>query len=244
MWQGIHQALVNFTNPVLLVMLVIGCVSGLIVGIIPAIGGIVGLTILLAFIYGVPPEIGMSLLLAFASVTYTGGSITAILLSIPGTPVNAATVIDGFPMTQKGEGGRALGAALTSSGMGGVFAGFLALLSIPLVAPIVMNITTAELFLLVLMGLSFLAVLGKGSIIKSLMSGAMGVLFALIGFQATTGTPRFAFGSLYLYDGIDIVPVLLGLFALSELIEAHLKGASAISEGVQLKGFGQVLEGV
>jgi len=244
MWQGIHQALVNFTNPVLLVMLVVGCVSGLIVGIIPAIGGIVGITILLAFIYGIPPEIGMTLLVAFGSVTYTGGSITAILLSIPGTPVNACTLIDGFPMTQKGEGGRAVGAALASSGMGGVFAGFLALLSIPIVAPLVMHTTTAELFLLVLLGLSFLAILGKGSMIKSLISGAMGVLFALIGFQATTGTPRFSFGSLYLYDGMDIVPVLLGLFALSELIEAHLKGASAISEAVQLKGIGQVMEGV
>lgn len=225
-------------------MLVIGCISGLIVGIIPAIGGIVGITILLAFIYGVPPDIGMSLLIAFGSVTYTGGSITAILLSIPGTPVNACTLIDGFPMTQKGEGGRALGAALTSSGLGGILAGFLALLSIPLVAPLVMNITTAELFLMVLLGLSFLAVLGRGSMMKSLISGAMGVLIALIGFQATTGTPRFTFDSLYLYDGLDIVPVLLGLFALSELIEAYLKGASTISESMHIIGMGQIWEGV
>jgi len=244
MWDGICQASQNFANPLLLTMLVVGCLSGLIVGIIPAIGGIVGVTILLAFIYGVPPEIGMTLLVAFGSVTYTGGSITAILLSIPGTPINAATLIDGFPMTQRGEGGRAVGAALTSSGLGGIFAGFLALLSIPLVAPIVMNVTTAELFLLVMLGLSFLAVLGRGSMIKSLMSGAMGVLFALVGFQATTGTPRFTFGSLYLYDGIDIVPVLLGLFALSELIDAHLKGASAISSVMQVQGIGQVREGV
>jgi TctA family transporter len=244
MLESLNQALLNLTDPLLLGVLVIGCLSGLIVGIIPAIGGLVGCTLLLAFIHGVSPEVGLGLLLAFASVTYTGGSVTAILVSIPGTPVNAATLIDGFPMTQKGEAGRALGAALTSSGLGGILAGFMTLLTIPLVAPIVMNVTTSEMFLLILMGLSFLAVLGRGSMIKGLITGTLGILFALVGFQATTGNPRFTFGSLFLLEGLDIVPVILGLFALSELIDLYLKGAATISQGGQLQGFGQVWEGL
>ncbi|MFC1868960.1 tripartite tricarboxylate transporter permease [Thermodesulfobacteriota bacterium] len=244
MLESLGQAFSNFTNPVFIYVLLGGCLSGLLVGIIPAIGGLVGCTLLLAFIYGVPPEIGMGLLIAFASVTYTGGSITTILLSIPGTPVNAATLIDGFPMTRNGEGGRALGAALTSSGMGGIVGGLLTILAIPLVTPIVMSIKTSEMFLLVLLGLSFLAVLGRGSMVKGLISGMLGLLFSLIGFQAATGNPRFTFGSLYLMDGIDIVPVLLGLFAISELIELYLKGVSRISDTAPVKGFGQILEGV
>jgi putative tricarboxylic transport membrane protein len=99
--------------------------------VIPAIGGLVGLTLLLTFLHGVSPTVGLGLLIAFDAVTYTGGSVTAILVNIPGTPPNAATMIDGFPMTQKGEAGRALGAALTASGLGGIASGVLALMMIP-----------------------------------------------------------------------------------------------------------------
>lgn len=244
MLQALIQALINITSPEVMGIVFLGSISGLIVGIVPAIGGIVGCTLLLAFIYGLRPEMGLGLLIAFASVTYTGGSVSAILVSIPGTPVNAATLVDGYPMTKKGEAGRALGAALTSSGMGGILAGFLTLITIPLVSPIVMNVKTSEMFLLILLGLSFLAVLGRGSMIKGLISGIMGILFALVGFQATTGNPRFTFGTLYLMDGLDIVPVILGLFALSELIDLYLKGAASIGQEGQLRGFRQVCEGV
>ncbi len=238
------QALQNFGDLWFLLPMIAGVIIGLIFGIIPGIGGLVAMALFLPFIFGMAPEQALPLMVAISAVAYTGGSITAILLNIPGTGPNAATLIDGFPMTQKGEAGRALGAALGSSGAGGVVTVFIALAMVPLIIPMVMAITSADMVFIVLLGLAFIAVLGRASMVKGLISGGLGLMISFIGIPAMIGIPRFTFGSIYLYDGIGLVPLALGIFALPEMIALAVKGGTIARTEVVIKGMGDVLEGV
>ncbi|MFC1980601.1 tripartite tricarboxylate transporter permease, partial [Chloroflexota bacterium] len=183
------------------------------------------------------------LMVAMSAVGYTGGSITTIMLNIPGD-ANAATVIDGFPMTQKGEGGRAVGAALASSGLGGLATVFIALAMVPLVLPLVMAVRAADMVFIILLGITFISVLGRGSMVKGLLSGMLGLLVSLIGYQIITAVPRFTFGMVYLYDGIALIPVTMGLFALPEAVALAAKGGTIAQAGTAIKGMKEVLEGV
>lgn len=230
-------------QPMFLLLLLAGVILGLIIGVIPAIGSMLALTLMIPFVFRMSPELGMGFLVAMAGVTYTGGSITAILLGIPGTGINAATLLDGFPMTQKGEGARAIGAALTASMMGGILAALLALAMIPLIIPIVMAFRTPEMFMIIALGLAFMASLTGGSTIKGLISGLLGLMFALIGVNALTGTSRFTFDTIFLYEGLDLVPVALGLFGVAALIDIVAKGQTAIAPGTMETKLSSVLEG-
>ncbi len=237
------QALQYFGDLQFLLFMAIGTVAGIVIGAMPAIGNLVGLALFLPFAFALSPQQALPFMVSMSAVAYTSGSIPSILVSIPGTGPNAATIIDGFPMCQRGESGRALGAALTSSGLGGVAAVFLALATVPLVLPMIVAITTADMVFVILLGISFIAVLGRGSMLKGLVSGGLGLLIAFIGFQATRGVARFTFDSVYLYDGIPLIPIILGLFALPEVIILSLKGGAIARAGVKAKGMHDVLEG-
>jgi len=222
----------------------LGVLIGLSVGILPAIGGLVPMAMVLPFMFLLRPLEGLPLIVTISAVGYQGGSMTAILLNIPGTEPNAATLIDGFPMTQKGEAARAIGAALTSSTLGGVGAVALALAVIPVLLYIVMAITSADMVFVILLGISFIAVLAERSMTKGLLSGALGLLISLIGYQPVTGIPRFTFGSTFLYDGVGLVPVIVGLFAIPEAIALAATGGTVAQVEAKLAGMQQVLEGV
>ena len=153
--EAFFEALGYFARPEFLLMIFAGVLIGLVFGIIPGLSSIVAGSLLLPFIFGMRVEQALPLLMAVFSVTFTGGSITAILLNIPGTPTNVATLLDGYPMTQKGEGGRALGAALMSSGAGGILTVFFALAMIPMVLPLVRAVGSGEMVFLILMGITF-----------------------------------------------------------------------------------------
>ncbi|MBI4185933.1 MAG: tripartite tricarboxylate transporter permease [Chloroflexi bacterium] len=220
-----------------------GVVIGLIFGVIPGIGGMLAITLFLPFLFKVPADYALVFMVAITAAAMTGGSITAVLLNIPGTGVNIATQIDGFPMTQKGQAGRALGAVLTSSAMGGLLAALLALGMIPLVLPMVMSILSADMVFVILLGLSCIGILTVGSPLKGIISGGLGLMISLVGYQAISGVPRFTFGNPYLYDGIPLIPLILGLFALPEIIDLAVKGGTIAKVEVVIKGK-QVLEGV
>jgi putative tricarboxylic transport membrane protein len=224
--QSFSQALLNLTDLGLWLFLIAGCVTGLLVGIIPGIGSLVALAVFLSFVFKMTPEHALPFMVATTAASITAGSITSILLNIPGQETNAATLIDGYPMTKKGEAGRALGAALTSSAMGGVASVLFALIMIPIILPMVMAIQSPDLVSVVLLGLVFIGVLGAGSMTKGLISGGLGLLISFIGFQPSTGVPRFTFGSEYLYDGIGLVPLAMGLFAIPEAISLAAKGGT------------------
>lgn len=228
------QSLHYFQDVRVLLAIFAGVVGGLIGGVIPGLGGMLMVTLLLPFLFGVPPQIGLALLVSIMSVQYIGGSITAILLGIPGTPPNAATVLDGFPMTQQGEGARALMAARMASITGSVVSVLLTLFIIPVVLPLIFLLYSAEIFLVILLGLTFLATLSKGSVIKGFISGALGLLMSFIGYQALTGLARFNFGSLYLYDGIPLIPLALGLFGMPVMIDLSVKETTIAKTKIQI----------
>jgi putative tricarboxylic transport membrane protein len=220
------QALHNLTNPGLLLYMGAAIIIGLFIGVLPAIGGLVPMAMTLPFVFWMTPLQALPFIAIIAAVSSTGGAMTSILLNIPGDEVNAATIIDGYPMTKKGEAGRAIGAALVSSAFGGATAVIISLVAIPMLLGIVMAFRSAEMVFVILLGISFVAGLGERSMAKNLISGLLGILIALIGFQNVTGTPRFTFGSTYLYSGIGLVPVIVGLFALPEAIDLAATGGT------------------
>lgn len=237
------QALKNFGSVELLLFMSIGIIVGLVFGIIPGLSGIVAVAIILPFVFAMTPEQALPLMIAAMAVQFMGGSITAILLNMPGTPPSAATLIDGFPMSQKGEAGRALGAAMTSSATGSIITVFVALALIPLILPMIMALRTADMVFLILLGISFIGVLGTGSMLKGLISGGLGLLISFIGYQAITAIPRFTLGSMYLYDGVHILPVILGMFAIPEMIALAREGGAIAKAGAVVQGMEDVWRG-
>lgn len=227
---------------------IVGVLIGLLTGIIPAIGVGTAMCIVLPLTYGMSPETALSLLIAIHAVGGTSGSIPSILINIPGTPLNAAALLDGYPMGQKGQAGRAISAALTASGLGGLFGGLVFFALIPVACNIVMAFGSPEAFLTALIGLAFLATLSRGSTIKGLVSGLVGILLSFVGLKGMTTLPRFTFGIFELYDGIPMLPMLIGLFALPEVIEFALRKRSVVTiDKAIMAGAGewkQVLEGM
>ncbi len=230
MLEAFIQGAAGLLQPTPLLMVLLGVIAGLILGIIPGIGSMVGVVLVMPFIYKMDPWVALPFILALMTVTFTAGSISAILINIPGTPPNAATLIDGFPMTRKGEGGRAIGAAVMASMAGGVAGVPLSLVMIPLIIPLVLAFGWAELFIVILMGLSFIALLAGGSAIKGLISGATGLIFSFVGLQALSGYPRLTFGTLFLYDGFHMIPLFLGFFGMAELIDMLVRRETTIAQ--------------
>jgi len=148
--------------------------------------------------------------------------MTAILINVPGSGLNVATLIDGYPMTRKGQASRAIGAALTASALGGALSVLLALVMVKVVMRLVMAFHSPEMLFLIVLGLCFIGIVGTGSLFKGLISGGMGLIISLVGFQALTGVPRFTFGSVYFFDGVNLICLVLGLFAVAEAIELGL----------------------
>jgi putative tricarboxylic transport membrane protein len=243
MLEAYGTALATLFQPINLLILFAAVCIGVIIGIIPGITGMTIVPLLLPFLFHMPIEIALILVVALDAVVFTSGGISAILLNIPGTGPSAAVMLDGFPMTQRGEGGRAIGASVTSSMAGGVAPVFLALAMVPLVMPIIIAFGQPEMAILILLGISFLAVLTGDSVIKGLMAGMLGLLLSFIGFHTITGIHRFDFNTAFLYDGIDLIPLALGLFGLSELFHLIMKGETAIAQRAVARLSG-VMEGV
>lgn len=243
MFEALYHALLNFGKPPVLLGLILGSVTGITIGIIPTIGGFVALSILMGFAYKMDPYVALTFLIALTSVTYTGGSMTAILINVPGSGLNVCTLVDGYPMTKKGQASRAMGAALTASALGGALSVLLALVMVTLVMRLVMAFHSPEMLFLIVLGLCFLGIVGTGSLIKGLISGGMGLIISLVGFQALTGVPRFTFGSVYLFDGVNLICLVLGLFAMAEGIELGLSHKPLMPASELKAGFKEQIEG-
>lgn len=238
------QALQNFATAELWMVIFIGMVIGLTFGIIPGISGMLACALILPFVFVMTPEQALPLMMTIMATQFMGGSISAILINMPGTPQSAATLIEGFPMTQRGEAGRALGAAEMSSGLGNIITSLVALAIIPLILPMVMALRSADMVFVILLGITFIGALATGSMVKGLISGSLGLLIALIGYQDSTGISRFTFGSLYLYDGLAMIPLALGLFAVPEMIAVATRGGSIARTSAVITGRQDVWDGV
>ncbi|WCN08247.1 tripartite tricarboxylate transporter permease [Marinomonas mediterranea] len=225
--------------------LMLGVVIGLVVGIIPGLGGIAGMSLLLPFIYGMDPSVGLGMLMGLVAVVPTGDTFTSVLMGIPGSSSSQATVMDGFPLAKKGQAARALSAAFLSSMMGGVVGAIVLSVFILVARPVVLSFSSAELFMLTLLGLSVVASLSGGSIFKGLAACGMGLLVGTIGGAPATGDFRFTFDIDYLYDGIPLIVVGLGIFALPEIVSLLIRNKAIASEGNELgQGLGQGIKDV
>jgi len=218
------EGLGNFARLDIALTMVICVVIGTVVGIIPGLSNGIICALALPFIFGMDPLVALVLLSTLTSVTNSGGSISAIILGVPGVPASAATLLDGLPMTKKGEGGRAIGAALMACLMGAVLSLALALLMIPMVVPIVMKFRSPEMFLMVVVGLCFVVALVRGNRVKGFISACIGLLLSFVGTQDMTGASRFTFHSAYLYSGLDLLVTMLGLFAVPVFISNMVSG--------------------
>ncbi len=207
----------NFGSFSTLAVLLGGTLLGVIVGVIPGLGGIIVLVVLLPFLYNMNPVVGLALLLAAHSAIYYAASTTAILINTPGAPESAATCFDGYPMTQKGEVGRALGISAVSTTYGGLFGAVALLVAIPLMVRLVNVFHPPEYFFLTILAVVLIGQLQSGSPTKGIISGLLGFLLSFVGAAASTGTLRYTFGALGLYDGLNIAAVAIGLFAISEM---------------------------
>ena len=225
--------------------MLIGVVVGFWVGLLPGIGGATTLALMLPFVYRMAPVQAFAFLLGMHSVVATTGEITSILFGIPGEATTVATILDGHAMAKKGQAGRALGASLTSSLIGAVFGAAALALAIPVVRPLVLTFGSPEFFMLSIVGIAFIASLssrGRRGMVRGFLTGCLGLLLAAVGQDPQMGIQRYTLHSLYLWNGLDLVPVLVGFFAIPEIIDLAVRG-TAIASDAPIGRLSQVLEG-
>ena len=213
------SALLQVLAPHTLGIMLIGIAVGLVVGILPGLGGAATLAMMLPFVYPMDAISAFAFLLGMHAVTATGGDITSVLFGIPGEATSAATVLDGYPMTRRGEAGRALGAVLFSSLIGALVGAMVLAISVPVIRPIVLQLGPPEFLMLTVLGLSFIVSLAGQNLVKGFIMAAFGLLLALVGLDPQSSIPRFTFGQLYLWEGISVVPVVVGLFGGAEVLQ-------------------------
>ena len=217
-------ALGDLTEPFRLLMLVAGVVLGLVIGVIPGIGGLFGLTILIPATYTLDPASAFALLLGMASVTTTSDTIPAVLIGVPGTVGAAATVLDGHELAKQHQAARALGAAYSASLIGGVFGALVLALALPVMRPLVLYLNYGDFLAITIFGLTLVALISGSSPLRGILAALIGALVAYTGLDPYEGAERWTFGAVYLWDGVPVGVLFLGLFGVSELAAIALRG--------------------
>ena len=223
-------------------LMMVGIAIGFVVGILPGLGGPTAMALMLPFVFKMSAVEAFAFLLGMTAVTATTGDITSVLFGVPGEPTTASTIVDGHAMARNGETGRALGAVLMSSLVGAIFAGVALGAAVPIIRPLVLSFGSPEFFMLSLLGISFVAALSGEDVLKGLVAGGIGLMLATIGLDPISGIQRYTFGQLFLWDGIGLVPITIGFYAIPETIELAVLGTSI--SGKEVGQFGGVMEGV
>lgn len=240
-----------FSWPVIL-FVVGGTLLGMLFGALPGLGGIVALALLIPLTVGMDANATMALFGAALGGVAFGGSISAILINVPGTAPNAATLLDGFPMTKQGRGGEALGAAAASSALGAIFGVIVLVALLPVARAIVLQFAAPEFFMLTIFGISVIAFVTRGSLLKGIAAGGFGLLLAFVGWDPLTGNVRFnlpqiiglGVGENYLYDGVKLVPAVIGIFAIAEVLYLTSTKRETITREGEYGASGSVIAGV
>jgi len=223
-------------------LMLIGIAIGFVVGILPGLGGPTAMALMLPFVFKMSAVEAFAFLLGMTAVTSTTGDITSVLFGVPGEPTTASTIVDGHAMARNGEAGRALGAVLMSSLVGAVFAGVALGAAIPIIRPLVLSFGSPEFFMMALLGISFVAALSGEDVLKGMVAGGIGLMLATIGLDPISGIQRYTFGHLFLWDGIGLVPITIGFYAIPETIELAVLGTSIAKQ--EVGNLGGVMEGV
>ena len=227
-----------------LMFLAIGMANGMFTGFIPGLSGAVGIALMIPLIGGIGPEKAIILFCAALAGQSFAGSISAILLNTPGATPNAATMLDGYPMTLQGKGGMALGISACASAMGGFIGTLIIVILLPFVRAIVLAFSFPELALLMFVGLSTVAVIAKGAILKGYIAGLIGLGFSFIGFSPVHGELRLVFNNAELLNGVEVTSALVGLFAITEAIQLITAKRNQKSLVAAVIPFSQVMSGV
>jgi putative tricarboxylic transport membrane protein len=243
MFEAIAVGFVALLTPQAIFFMTIGVLYGIAVGILPGLGGIVAMTLLLPFTFGQDITATIALLLGAHIGTIWGSSVTSILFQVPGAAKSLTLMFDGYPMTLRGEGERALGASAMAALLGGVMGGVFLAMCIPIMRPLILALGPPELLMMALWGMTLIATFSSGSIFKGLIAAGVGVGISFIGMDLVTATPRYTFGSLYLMDGVSFVIAMIGLFAVAEMMKLYLKGDSIVSRDIP-RGVSTVWDGI
>ena len=238
------HALLIILDPTRMMYLFGGVCMGLSLGILPGIGGIAGTALLLPFTYNLDPPTAFALLLGLGATTTTADPIAAILFGAPGHAASAATTLDGYPMTRRGEAGRALGASYMAALIGGLFGALLMAVALPILRPIILYIGSPELLGVAVFGISMVAVLSGNAPLRGLTAACFGMMLSMIGTDPQSGTLRWTMDTLYLWDGLPLVPLTLGIFALPELCDLAIGRMAVVQEGMTLDTKSGMLLGV
>ncbi|MDR7083332.1 TctA family transporter [Arthrobacter ginsengisoli] len=213
-----------------------GVFLGLFLGFMPGIGGVVGMSLLLPFMYGMDPYTGIALMIGMIAVMHTGDTFPAVLIGLPGSAGGQATIMDGYPMARKGQAGRALGAGFFASMLGGLFGAAVLFAILPIARPLVLAFGSPELFMMTLIGLSLVAILSKGAPLKGVLAGLLGMLISTVGIAPATTDLRFTFDIAYLYGGFGLVLIALGAFAIPEIVELFVENKKIAKNSEKLSG--------
>ena len=206
-----------FSYPINILVVILGVGVGAVIGAMPGLTATMGIAVALPITFGLPPEVGLTLLISIFIGGIYGGGIPAILIKTPGTPASAATIADGFSLTQQGKASKALGIHVFSSAFGGLIGTFILIFASSIIASFALEFGAAEYFLLAIFGLSIIATVTGDSVVKGLIAGAIGLLLSTVGMDPIVGFPRFTFGNYQLMQGFSLVPALIGLFAISQV---------------------------
>ena len=223
------SALGALMDPSSLVFLMAGVLAGLVVGIIPGLGGTGAVAILLPFMFVLEPQQALALIIGAVAVVHTSDTISSVLIGIPGSASATVLLMDGHEMAKRGEAARALAIAFLSSMIGGLLGAIGLSLSIPIARPLVLTFGSPELFMLTVLGISLAALLSRGHMIKGLLAGAFGLLLGQVGSAPAAADYRYTFGSLFLTEGLDLVAVALAVFGIAEIISLVARNTSVAS---------------
>ncbi len=232
-------------EPTALFVMLIGVLIGTFTGAMPGITGTITLALLLPFAIKLGPIEALALLLGSHVATEFGGSISAILINVPGTGQAIATCWDGYPFARKGEAARAISIAAVCSGVGGLIGFAFLVMAIPVMKELALLLGPPEYFIMAFVGVTFIALLGEKSFIKGLIAGGLGLMTAMIGLDPVTSSARYTFGSLYLWDGVDLIAVVVGFFAFAEMLDMMTQGLGhSVAGGYKVeKPWSQVWQG-
>ena len=213
------QGLASSFAPYTFFMMLVGVIGGIVIGALPGMSGSMGMVLMMPLLYYLTPADALLVLAGIFCGSMYGGSISAILISTPGTPSASATLLDGYPMTKQGKAGKALGVSVISSFAGGLFSAIGLLLIAPQLAKIALSFRAQDYFALSIFGLTIMAGSSGKNLLKGLIAGWFGLLLSTVGVDGGMGISRFTFGVPSLMGGISLLPVLIGVFALSQVIE-------------------------
>lgn len=232
LWLGIVEI---FTNPASLLFCVLGTMLGLIVGALPGLNSTITMSVLIPFTFGMNPSVAFCMLAGIYVGATTGGSVSAILLKIPGTGAAVVTAFDGHEMFKKGQGGLALGIATTSSVFGGVIAAFVLCFAAPFLAKQALRFGPPEYFMLAVMGLASVVGMEPKKMAKNFLAMAIGLFTSIIGISPQGGVSRYTFGLFTLCEGVSLVPMLIGLFGVSSIYEVleEMGGVAGLTETIK-----------